>query len=77
MKERFGGFTAVLTHRSKLTQKQIVRFVGWSYFRRLMQAVIILGLYSYPVMQVTLSVKLNLIDLVMLVNYLPYASKQE
>ena len=44
--------------------------------RRLILAVIILGLYSYPVMQVILSVKLNLVDLVILVQYKPYASQQ-
>ena len=42
-----------------------------------MQAIIILGLYAYPVMQVILSLKLNLIDLAIIVVFRPYASSKE
>ena len=43
----------------------------------MLQAVIILSLYSYPVMQVILSVELNFIDLAMNMMYRPYSSKRE
>ena len=74
---KFGDFTTSLATRSRLSQKQITLFVGWNYFRRLMQAIIILGLYAYPVMQVVLSLKLNLIDLAIIVLFRPYASSME
>ena len=77
VKKRFGDFTLSLVSSSKLTSGQLARFVFWSYLRRLLQAIFILSLYSQPVMQVLSSVLLNIYNLVLIIHYRPYVSKQD
>ena len=43
----------------------------------MLQAVIILSLYSYPAMQVALTVILNFVDLAINIVYQPYDSRRE
>ena len=66
-----------LADSHKLTPKQLASFVAWSYLRRLLQAIFILSLYSFPVMQVLSSVVLNIFNLVVLLFYRPYKDKQD
>ena len=51
--------------------------MAWLYLRRLLQAVIILSLYSHPVLQVILSVKLNFFDLAFNIALQPYNDRGE
>lgn len=77
MKKRFGDFASALVSTNKLTSGQLARFVFWSYLRRLLQAIFILSLYYQPVMQVLSSMTLNMFNLVIIIHYRPYVSKQD
>ena len=61
-----------LANRRLLTRKVAGRFVMFSHYRRLIMAMLIIGLYNFPIMQLITNMILQLVYLTCLMNYTIY-----
>ena len=72
-----GSIAAQLSNRKLLSRRSAEFFVYLFYYRRLLQAVIILPLYDYPLFQVVLVLLLNLFYVSQVLHLRPYEDPTE
>ena len=72
VKAEHGAFVSTLTHRLRLSPTKHAWLVLWSFAHRILIALVIIGLYSYPSMQVTLSLVLTLFNTSILLSVRPH-----
>ena len=77
MEEKYGDVISNLPNIYKIGRKTVVFYVLFGFLRRLLQAVIILVLWNFPVLQILLTLILNLFYLIFIVTYKPFNSTKE
>lgn len=75
--ESVGSISVQLAGRRRLSRSLAIRFFYAAYLRRFLQAAIILSLFDYNVLQVSLSLLLNLLYVCMLVAVKPFKDRVE
>ena len=77
MASRFGSIAASLKGRSQLSRGKAKVFVILGYYRLGMQAVIILALNEWPVLQIIGIMQLNFIWVIILIKFWPCVEERD
>ena len=75
--KKFGPVVEMIGDRFFLKRSHATWFILCYFMRRLLQAVVILAMYTFPVAQILGTLAINLFYLVMVVHFQPYAERME